>query len=156
MKLIYMITNPKNKSGFTLVETLVVINLGLLISVTAIAIFVSGLKQIQSARNLTDLHSNAIFLSNTINYWVKQGKNLSLPSPNVLEITLPDSSFKMITRENNNLTIDGSVFNLNNIEVTQLSFDKLEKSVRISFTLRMKKSGETFSLKTTISQRNNL
>ncbi|OGZ17592.1 MAG: hypothetical protein A2V72_02325 [Candidatus Nealsonbacteria bacterium RBG_13_37_56] len=151
-----MITNPKNKSGFTLVETLVVINLGLLISVTAIAIFVSGLKQIQSARNLTDLHSNAIFLSNTINYWVKQGKNLSLPSPNVLEITLPDSSFKMITRENNNLTIDGSVFNLNNIEVTQLSFDKLEKSVRISFTLRMKKSGETFSLKTTISQRNNL
>src|SRR4030043_546498 len=148
-----MITNPKNKSGFTLVETLVVINLGLLISVTAIAIFVSGLKQIQSARNLTDLHSNAIFLSNTINYWVKQGKNLSLPSPNVLEITLPDSSFKMITRENNNLTIDGSVFNLNNIEVTQLSFDKLEKSVRISFTLRMKKSGETFSLKTTISQR---
>ena len=156
MKLIYMITNPKNKSGFTLVETLVVINLGLLISVTAIAIFVSGLKQIQSARNLTDLHSNAIFLSNTINYWVKQGKNLSLPSPDVLEITLPDSSFKMITRENNNLTIDGSVFNLNNIEVTQLSFDKLEKSVRISFTLRMKKSGETFSLKTTISQRNNL
>jgi len=156
LKLIYMITNPKNKSGFTLVETLVVINLGLLISVTAIAIFVSGLKQIQSARNLTDLHSNAIFLSNTINYWVKQGKNLSLPSPNVLEITLPDSSFKMITRENNNLTIDGSVFNLNNIEVTQLSFDKLEKSVRISFTLRMKKSGETFSLKTTISQRNNL
>ncbi|MDP2910151.1 MAG: hypothetical protein Q8N69_03730 [bacterium] len=156
MKLIYMITSPKNKSGFTLVETLVVINLGLLISVTAIAIFVSGLKQIQSARNLTDLHSNAIFLSNTINYWVKQGKNLSLPSPDVLEITLPDSSFKMITRENNNLTIDGSVFNLNNIEVTQLSFDKLEKSVRISFTLSMKESGETFSLKTTISQRNNL
>lgn len=153
-----MITSLKNKSGFTLVETLVVINLGLLISVTAIAIFVSGLKQIQSARNLTDLHSNAIFLSNTISYWVKQGKNLSLPSPYVLEITLPDSSSKIITRdeENNNLTIDSSVFNPDNIEVTQLSFDKLEKSVRISFTLKMKESGETFSLKTTISQRNNL
>lgn len=75
-------------------ETLIVVTLGLLISVVTISIFVSGLKNIQATKQLARLHSNAIFLSNTLNYWVKRGETINIVDPQTIEINLFDSSQK--------------------------------------------------------------
>jgi type II secretory pathway pseudopilin PulG len=144
------------KTGFTLLETLLVITLGLLISLITVAIFTSGLKQIQEIKDLAQLHSNAIFLSNTLSYWVKQGESLNTPSDSTLEIVFPDSSLKTISQQDENILIDGATFNASNIEITNLSFSRLARSVKVEFTLRIKGTEKTLSTKTTIAQRNNL
>lgn len=63
---------------------------------------------------------------------------------------------KTITKENENILIDGSVFNASDIEIVDLSFQKLARSIKVNFTLKIKEGEKTLLINTTISQRNNL
>lgn len=147
-----MFTNT-NKKGFTLVETLVAITLGVMISVAAITLFVSGLQHIQLAKRLSYLQANATFLTNTLDYWIKQSEGLETDS-SYLQITLPGDD-KLIALEDSDITINGVPFNDDKIEVLSLSFNKLENSVQINFTLKVENSSEEMALQTTIAKRNN-
>jgi len=145
----------KRKSGFTLVETIVMFAVVIIIVTTIISVVVSGLKDIRTIRHLGRLHSNAIFLSNTLAYWVKQGENLDVTSPSTLAVKLSDSSIKEIKQDGNNIKIDGSPFNTDDIQVTNLTFHQLARSVQVSFTLQAE-DNEELHIQTTIAQRNNL
>jgi len=147
------ITTQKNR-GFTLVETLVAIFLGVFVSIAAISVFVAGLKHIQTARQISYLQSNATFLSNTFDYWIKQGENIELVDSSTLRIVL-EGDDKLITRQDYDITINGAPFNDEKVEVLDLQFDKLDNSVQIKFTLKAKNSEEEMSLQTTIAKRNN-
>lgn len=145
----------KSGAGFTLVETIVSLGLGLLVTGMILSIFTVGLSHIRNMKNNEGLHSNAVFLLNTLTYWIKQGENLSVTPPSTLEITLPDSSVKEITKDiNNDITIDGTKFNTDDVELTILNFTQMARSVQINFTLKSRLGTETLSATTTIAQRN--
>lgn len=146
----------KKKNGFTLTEVIVVISLGALIGIMVLAIVTPGLRYIKTTKKIEHLHSDALFLLNKLNYWIKQGKKLTVTSPSTLEIKLPDDSVKEITRDSDNLNFDGVTFNSDNIEVTELNFTQLNRSVRINITLKVEGADKTFSATTTIAQRNSI
>ena len=134
----------KNEQGFTLMETIVALGIGLLANTMIFYIFTLGLKNIRTIKNTESLHSNANFFLNTLTYWIKQGKNLEvLPaSPgNILEITLPDNS---------TTTIDKSLLEINGVSATT-TFKKMEKSIQLNFIIQ--KGSASTSATTTIAQR---
>lgn len=149
---------PIKKNGFTLTEVIVVIALGTLISIMVLAIITPGLKYVKATKETQRLHSDAIFLLNKFNYWIKQGKKLTVTNPSTLEIKLPDDSAPpfIITKDSDNLNFDGVALNSNNIELTKLTFTQLARSVRISITLRAENSDKTFSATTTVAHRNSI
>ena len=146
----------KKKNGFTLTEVIVVISLGALIGIMVLAIVTPGLRYIKTTKQIEHLHSDALFLLNKLNYWIKQGKKLTVTNPSTLEIKLPDDSEKIITRDSDNLNLDGVTFNSDNIRVTELNFTQLNRSVRINITLKTEGLDKTFSATTTIAQRNSI
>jgi type II secretory pathway pseudopilin PulG len=146
------LNKKKNKSGFTLMETIVALGLGLLATTMILYIVTTGFGYIRAIKNAENLHSNANFLLNTLTYWVKQGKNLTA-SNSTLEIELPNSSVKTITKTGDRIMLDGVPFTSDNIQVTELNFTKMSRSVQIRFTIKAKSGNETFSATTTIAQR---
>ena len=144
----------KSGAGFTLIEIIIGLSLGVLVITTMTSIGVLSLKHLRTIEHTQSLHSNAIFLLNTITYWAKQGKNLSLTAPSTLQVELPNSSLKEIAKNGDRIEINGAAFTPDNIEVTALSFTKMAHSVQVDLTLKVKGTEETFSAKTTIAQRN--
>jgi prepilin-type N-terminal cleavage/methylation domain-containing protein len=145
--------SKKNKSGFTLLETLVAIGIGLVATAVLFHIFTFGLKAIRTIQNTESLHSEANFLLNTFTYWIKQGGNVTT-SGSTLEIEFPDSSITTIaTSSDDRITLDGTPITSDNIKVTDLNFTKMSRSVQIRFTIEAKSGDETFSATTTIAQR---
>lgn len=151
-------TTSKKQKGFTLVEVIVGLSLGISVSIMVASVATLGLKQIRIIENNAKLHSSATFLLNTITYWVKQSNNISVDpiSPSNLLITLPDLSKKEIKKDGSSIKIDDAIFNPNDIEVTALNFQAMPHSVQLSFSLKITGSKETFSATTTIAQRNTL
>jgi len=145
-----------SEAGFTLMETIVALGLGFFVMITIMAVVIPGLEKIRDINRIEQLHVNAVFLLNTLTYWIKQAENLSVLNPSKLEIRLSGSPTPKIvsTDANNNITIDDVPFNTGDIEVTGLSFIPMARSVRISFTIKTKE-GETLPITTTIAKRNN-
>jgi type II secretory pathway component PulJ len=141
--------------GFTLVETIVAITLGVMISIAAISLFVSGLKEIQEAKELSYLQSNATFLTNTFDYWIKQAEEIELVNSSSIRIITPGDDKLIALDGNNNITMNGFTLNDERVEVSSLNFNKLESSVQIGFTLKDKNSSDELFLETAIAKRNN-
>lgn len=148
------IKNSGAKKGFTLIELIVGITLGVLLIGMITTVFVYGLRHIQKIERDQVLHSNAMFILNTITYWVKQGKELDDFTPGTLNIILPDSTTKKIAKNGNSIKIDdGEPITPSNIKITDLNFIKMAHSVRVNLAIKVANSEETFT--TTIAQRNN-
>jgi len=145
------------KRGFTLVEVMMGLGISFWVATMIILVTVGGLRNIRTIKDWENLHSNALFLTDVIAYWVKQADQLEVASPSQLQITLPNYSVKTIEKTaDNKITIDGGELTDNNVQVTQLNFTHIGRSVRINFTLKGKNSTEVISVNTTIAQRNTL
>ena len=145
----------KNKSGFTLIETIVALALGSLIVFVIMSVVVSGIKQSASIKRTVKLHSEAAFLIDNLNYLIKQGKDIEVKGvKDILEITFIDYSKKEIKKEAAEIKIDNISFVDENIEVKELQFTEMASSVRIKITLESKIGGEKISISTTIAYRN--
>lgn len=146
----------KNQSGVTLVETMVSISIGVLITTMVIAITVGGLQHMQDLRNEARLHSNAIFLTDTLTYWVKKGIVLEVSGsdPSSLSITLPDDSTAVMRKDEASILLNDTPITTDDIEVRELIFVPLAHSVQMSFTLGIPDSDKTFSATTSVAQRN--
>lgn len=146
----------KKEKGFSLVEILIAIALNLLVAGMIITIASSSLRHIRTVKNYRNLYSTTSFLTAQLSYWIKQGTAVTVLNPITLEIQLPDSSIKTITRDGDNrITVDGSEYlTADNIEVDNLVFTEMDHSVRIAFTLETEGANETFSATTTVAQRN--
>ena len=130
----------EKSGGFTLIETIVAFGLSVIIITAISASVVFGIKNIRVIEQNENLYSDIIFASNTISYWVKQGKDLYVDPANdsVLKITLPDSS-KEIAKDD---------FNFSNNDL-EIKFTEMARSVRIEFKI----NGQT-EFATTVAQRN--
>jgi len=144
----------KKEKGFTLIETIATISLGILVMTLVTSVVNSQLRYLREVKNDETLHSNAIFIFDNLNYLIKRGEPLTTVFPSdSLQIKLSDSSIETITKSGTNITINGIPFNSSKTEVTSLNFLKIGKSIRVGLTLKIKKSESYFSATTTIAQR---
>ena len=142
------------KKGFTLLETLIALALGAVVSLVIVMTVSAGLKSIRGANETERLHSDSTFIANALTYWVKQSRAMETPDLTTLNLTLYDSSVKSFALDGVDLELDGARINTEDSEVADIKFTKLARSVRVSFTLRSPDSGLTFSATSTVAQRN--
>ncbi len=147
--------NPAVK-GFTLVEVIVALGIGILIMTTFMTVTSSGFKNIRTISQTKKLHANAVYIINTLTYEIKQAENLEvLADGSELTITRPDSTTKIIEIDNNMIR-DGVKLNNDNVEISNLNFIRMPKSVKINFTIESVSGETSFPVETTIAWRNNL
>ena len=150
------INHKKNwrENGFTLLETLIALALGAMISLVIVITVSAGLKSIRDANETERLHSDSTFIAATLTYWIKQSQAMATPNPTTLNLTLFDASTKSFALDGVDLELDGARINTEDSEVERIEFTKLARSVRVSFTLRSPNSGLTISATSTVAQRN--
>ena len=144
---------PKN-SGLTIIETILTITIGVTAAAFMTLTAIAGIKSIRDEKKSERLHANATHIVETFTYLVKQGKTISVPDTSTLTITLPDFSTKTITLSGNRLTVAGEPVTSNDVRISQITFTKLARSVRMSFTLATPDGQKTFSATTTSAERN--
>ena len=143
----------KREKGFTLIETIATIALGILVMTLITSVANLELKNLREVKNNEILHSNAIFIFDNLDYLIKRAQSATT-SAEKLEITLLDSSTTIITADaNKNITIDGIPLNSSSTEVKNLNFSNVDKSIRVGLTLQIKNASSSFSATTTIAQR---
>lgn len=144
----------KKYEGFTLIETITALAIGLFLVAIIVLVVTPGLGHIRQTKSTERLHANAIYVANTLSHWVKQGENLAVPAPDTLAIRLPDLTVKTITKTGNQITLDGAPLLSDNVLVTSLAFTNMAHSVQVTFDLESAASDQTLSITTTMAQRN--
>lgn len=144
----------QKKSGFTLIETIIALTLGL--TVVSMITFLSseGIKDIRAIQQQERLQANAMSLSDSFSYWIKKGEVFNALSSSHLQITMPDSSEKCFEWAEDTINLDEESIVSDDVKVTDLQFIPMEHSVQISFTLENQNSNAKLSTKTTVAQRN--
>lgn len=143
----------QQQSGFSLLETVIALALGVLLTAMIIAVVVPGIKQIRSVKRTERLHASAVFLLDNFSYWIKQANDLQV-SNSSLEIFLPDNSSKTIKQEDNDIKIDNVSFTDSGLIAKELVFTNTPYSVRIEITLGFEHQKEELSILTTVAKRN--
>jgi type II secretory pathway pseudopilin PulG len=150
-----MYTNHnKNERGFTIIESIVALGVGVTISLILATVAITGLANIRTTYANERIHAETIFVTDSLMYWIKQSTALSTPNPETLEITLMDATVKTVSLSDDTLYIDAYPITSNLVSITAVQFKALPKSVRINFVATYAKGTETFSAQTTIAQRN--
>ncbi|MDX1608261.1 MAG: prepilin-type N-terminal cleavage/methylation domain-containing protein [Candidatus Spechtbacterales bacterium] len=149
------IINKKNKAGFTLIETLVSLAIGLVISGVTAAILVSGFANVRHAKTEERLHANTVRVTDSLTYLIKDSDRLEINS-NILEIHLPSGETKDVELQDGRIMIGGEALTDSSINVTSLSFESVEGSIRLSFIMESESGNDSLSTTTTIAKRNKL
>ena len=148
----------QNKSGFTLIETIVALVLGALIIGVIMSVVISGTKQSRSIKRTLKLHSDIAFLVDNLNFLIKQGQDIDVSDDfSILTIFFPDSATTTIKFDDQKKEIkinDDSFTDKDIIEVEDFSFTEMANSVRINISLKAKNNQEKASISTTIAYRN--
>lgn len=147
----FTVSIHKKESGFSLLETIVSLGIGLLVMIMVLTIFTKGLVEIRSINNKQVLISNADFIINNLDYLIKQAKIVSVPNPSTLNLQTI-STTTITINGSGDIVVNGISLNTAGVKLNSLNFQKMARSVRINFEL--KKGGEMLSVTTTIAQRN--
>lgn len=151
MQFIY---KPKN-SGFTLIETIIALGLIMMSMMMVMAVVAPGMKRAKTISRVEQMHADAVYITNNLGYWIRQAKILSVsPDNKTLTIVINDTTTKIVTIGGDDFTLDGGSLNGSGMKVSGLSFTKLAKSVKMSFTLEADGGTETLPVSTTLAQRN--
>lgn len=143
-----------SQSGFSIIELLLAISIGVVVVAMVTTITAIGLKNVQASRRIEQMHSDSIYITDTLAYFAKQAKYISVPSSTNLVLTLQDSTTKTFTISSGKITLDGTPINNQNVTASNLNFTKQGRSVRVTFSLAAAGSTQTTNVATTISQRN--
>lgn len=145
-------THNKNNRGFTLIELIIAMSIGLVISMILLFVAVSGLKYVRETRQRERLQAEAIFLVNKFAFWIKQGTQLDVPNSSELQVKLLDATVKTFKKDGTKILLDGEQLVSDEVLVNNLDFTEMSRSVRIHITLSQ--SDASFDFTTTLAQRN--
>jgi len=152
----YINTHRKNKAGgggFTLIETLVTLCLGVIVASILTVVTLRGLAVIQTTKQKERLHANAVFFFSTVSYWIKQGKSFAVPNASSIVITLSDGTTKTIMKNGGKVTLDAVAITTDDVLVQNISFTEMTNSFRVGLDVKTSDSGEQFLGTTTIATR---
>lgn len=153
-----IISQKKNK-GFTLIESVIAIGLGLIAVSMIISFIIPSLRHLAEIKRRETLHSNALFLLSTFNFWIRQGERVEIPDSSTVEVRLPDSSVKTIERKKDeeekfNVYLNDKILNTKEVEIENLKFTQAPASIKVDLDLKGE-DGTSYSFSTTIANRNN-
>lgn len=143
------------KQGFTLIEVVVALGIGILVLTIVTSVMAPGLKNMRAISRTKQLHSNTVYVLDTLTYEIRQAKRIEVLSPSSLRITRPDATIKTIMQTGDNISLDGVSLNSIDVKIIGLNFTGMPRSVRVNFTIGSSGGNETFPVLTTIAQRNN-
>jgi type II secretory pathway pseudopilin PulG len=150
----------KNK-GFTIVELLVAMTIGITLAAVVTGVAVSSMREVRTIKRSERLHSNAVYVTNTLGYLMKQSAGFNLVSPTQITITLPDLTTKTISLSGTTIKLGTDPLTSTDIQVTNFKMLSGANSVRVIFTMKFLNGTElngteTFSGTTTVARRNTL
>jgi prepilin-type N-terminal cleavage/methylation domain-containing protein len=155
----FFLYNKKAQEGFTMMEMLVAIAIGMAVGLTVTLVATNGLKSMRYIRNLERLHASAGYINENFSYWVKEAQTINVSGSTMISV-LPDGTQKEFKLQGNNLLIDNvSIIPAQTAKLrmvaSNLTFYNKPASVRISYTLTNElNSSETLNISTTIARRN--
>ena len=117
--------HKNTKSGFTLIEMLVALSLGVAIASIIVLVVSSGLKGIRSTKQSERLHANMAAVMDALDYWIKQGDDLIVQVPSTLEVLLPDITIKTFSLIGGAIMLDNAAITTKEVRVTNLYFQKM-------------------------------
>src|SRR5262249_16733934 len=144
----------KSQPGYTLIELVVAMALAVIIVTMLSTVTALGLKNIQASRRIEQLHADSIYATDTMAYYVKQAKYITVPSTQVLNIDLANGTAQTFGLANSALTFNGNPITNSNVSASSLKFTRLVHSVQVAFTLSVPNTSSSLSVQTTIDQRN--
>lgn len=146
-------TNKNYTKGFSLIESVIAISLGIFVAVALTTITVYGLKNAKGLKEKERLYSSANFFTQRTAYFMKQAKSFEVTPPSTLKVVLPDKTI-IVEKSGSDILIEGEKVNASGVMAENLNFTPMQRSVRINFILRS--GAETFSGTTTVARRNTL
>lgn len=142
----------KRQSGFTLVELMVAMAVGAVVTTMLVVVATRGLRHTKSVLREERLHANATLLANVLNYWVKQASALG-GDADTLIITLPDASTKTIEKAGTAITLDGTPITTEDVTIASANFSVFARSASLYFSLETENGAEQFSATATAAMR---
>lgn len=155
--------NKGQESGFTLIELIVAMAIGTVVGLVVALVSVGGLRTLRVTKGQERLHSNALFITDTIGYWMRQAEDFTvISSPPQLTVELVDGSTKVFSLSGDNEFLyddpadadPATVLTTSDVEVSSLNFTELERSVRVEMTLAQSAGSESLDINTTLARRN--
>lgn len=144
------------RAGFTLIEVVVSLALGVVVALMILVIVSVGLKNTRSFNRVERVHAGASQFSDVLTYWVKQASDVKVPAGDELVLTLPDGTKKTFKKDGENITLEGNGILSPDVEILSLAVTKLSRSVRLSVELKVKSGEENLEFIVTAAQRNSL
>ena len=158
------------KDGFTLIEMLVTMAIGTVVSFVLMVVVISGLQHVRKIKQKEQIETEANFIIEKMAYWIRQGKDLKVEGQ-ILKIGFPGDlnlatkSFQIVTESGKGkIKLDGQPLNGNNVQVlTNPAFSYFVamrdlynevSSVRINLVFSSSDI-ESFPVTTTLTKRNN-
>ena len=163
-----MYTNIKTKSflkssGFTLVETVVSIGIGVMVALFVVFIATDTLKTTVDIKSSERLHVDVMHITTNMSYLIKQSRRIE--SDDISSFTLFILKFDEdgdllgedeveVKHENGRILIDGVSITNDDVEITAFEVKKVESSVRIVFNVKYSGGDKEHVFTTTLSRRN--
>lgn len=141
-------------NGFTLVEVLVAVSIGAALLMATSQIVVDGLREVRIVKHDERLHANALYVIDTLSYWIRQSRSLTQVSDTEFEIQLQDLSTKKVWQNGTVMRIGADPITTVDAEIVYVHFQKVDESMQMAFTFRSTEDPtRTFSGTTTVARR---
>jgi hypothetical protein len=141
------------EQGFTLVETILALSLGVLIVLGTTQIFIEGLSHIRGVRAQALLTSDAGYMVQMIRNELFGAESFSASSDTV-DIVSGGDARTFSRSDDNRLTLDDAFVTREGVVVTSLVFTDVGESLRIQFTLNSgPRTNKTFTGQNTLALR---
>jgi len=148
----------KSFSGFTLLEVLIALTIGIVVATVFTLLVSSGFARLRASRRLERVQANVGYVAETLSYWAKQSLLLQAPSSTELRVIIPTATSSrtiVFQKTSTRVTMDGAVLTTDDVEITGLGFRNLQRSVRFGITARSKADPSiTLSVTSTAARRN--
>src|SRR3989344_1869464 len=121
---IHIVMKTKTQRGFSLIESVVSIAIGLSVAVVLIAVVVAGLREVRVVSAASDMQTNVIFVGESLARLVQESRIIAVDTgnPERLTITLPDNSVHVVEKVDGQIMLDGTPITSNDVTVTNLVF----------------------------------
>lgn len=147
-----------SQSGFTLVETLAAIGIGVMVALFVVVIATDTLKATAQIHESERLHADVMHITTKMSHLIKQSRSIEGADSSGITLGMPGFSLMRIevgTEDDSKIEIDGENILNEDLEIVDFSAEKVNNSVQIRFSIKYKGSDRDYSFTTTLARRNN-